>query len=109
MEAQRRKAQARRLKKQRALQRAQQEAAAAEAEAAEAAEDEGGGEGEGEEEADEAPECPICLLKLDEAGERCETLPGCGHCFHSCCISEWKATCRRKELALTCPYCRFGF
>jgi hypothetical protein len=113
MEAQRRKAEARRLKKQRALALAQAAREAAnEAKAAEDGEGEGDDEEETEvaaatagEETEEEAECPICLLELSEAGEGSKTL-GCGHVYHAGCIADWVDRCRRKDLTLTCPYCR---
>lgn len=115
VEAQRRKAEACRLKKQRALAQAAQEATKAA----------GDGEGKGYEEADtdvaatkasdemkaeaaakkEEAECSICLLQLGEAGGGIKML-GCGHVYHAGCIAEWVDTCRRKELTLECQYFR---
>jgi hypothetical protein len=44
-------------------------------------------------------ECSICLAPLG-ADESARQLPGCGHCFHRCCIDLWLL--RRAD----CPLCK---
>jgi tetratricopeptide (TPR) repeat protein len=134
LEAQRRAAEAKRLKKERAQARAQEEAARAAAKAAAKAAAGGGGGGEGYAQAEPesvaaAPsvsasaavamaaaaaeaggeeaeeECAICLFELGE-GDGAETLSTCGHTFHWTCLGQWRDTCQSKELPLNCPYCR---
>lgn len=45
-------------------------------------------------------ECAICTGALEGDGERCSTLPLCGHRFHKVCVYIWL---HRKA---TCPVCR---
>ncbi len=62
-------------------------------------------EEEEEEEEEKGEECPICTFELGEVDGQ-EAFPVCGHVFHSACIGEWRATCVRKHMKVTCPYCR---
>eukprot|EP00927_Polykrikos_kofoidii_P077198 TRINITY_DN74168_c0_g1_i1.p1 TRINITY_DN74168_c0_g1~~TRINITY_DN74168_c0_g1_i1.p1 ORF type:complete len:435 (-),score=70.56 TRINITY_DN74168_c0_g1_i1:237-1541(-) len=48
---------------------------------------------------DQSQTCAICCTNC-EAGEIVSRLPGCGHMFHSDCVSVWLAK------ATSCPVCR---
>ncbi|KAI4341403.1 hypothetical protein MLD38_026132 [Melastoma candidum] len=43
--------------------------------------------------------CAVCLERF-AVGDVCRHLPGCGHCFHACCIDSWIAK------TPACPVCR---
>ncbi|KAI4319085.1 hypothetical protein MLD38_032730 [Melastoma candidum] len=52
-------------------------------------------------------DCAVCLESF-VVGDVCRLLPGCGHCFHACCIDSWivkTPVCPvcRKRIATACP------
>jgi hypothetical protein len=61
-------------------------------------------EDRGEEKGEEAEECGICLLILDE-GESLRSF-SCGHLFHDGCLGAWSSFCAGLERDATCPLCR---
>ncbi|KAG6509186.1 RING-H2 finger protein ATL56-like [Zingiber officinale] len=45
------------------------------------------------------PDCSVCLVKF-KRGERCRSLPSCGHVFHAGCVDQWLVR------SPGCPICR---